>query len=129
METPTAPPPKRPDPISISPLLQRLAYPPTAGIQVSAEKIAEVSADEIAAAFALIFEDQLSHVQTAALLTLLHSTGKDRDPAVIAKCSQGMRDAACHIDKGPMKKIIKARGRKEGNYQGGLVCLLAPRYY
>ncbi|KAJ6004439.1 hypothetical protein N7522_006084 [Penicillium canescens] len=120
METPTTPPPKRPDPISISPLLQRLAYPPTAGIQVSAEKIAEVSADEIAAAFALIFEDRLSHVQTAALLTLLHSTGKDRDPAVIAKCSQGMRDAACRVDKGSMKKIIKARGRKEGNYQGGL---------
>ncbi|KAJ5762243.1 uncharacterized protein N7511_005625 [Penicillium nucicola] len=115
---PTAP--KRPDPISISPLLQRLAYPPTADLRVSAEKIAEVGADEIAAAFALIFEDRLSHVQTAALLTLLHSTGKDRDPAVIAKCSQGMRDAACQVEKPAMKKIIKARGKKEGNYQGGL---------
>jgi anthranilate phosphoribosyltransferase len=122
METPTTSAQKRPDPISISPLLQRLAYPPTAGgLQLSAEKIAEVGADEIAAAFALIFEDRLSHIQTAALLTLLHSTGKDRDPAVIAKCSHCMREAACQAEKGSLKKILKARGRKEGNYQGGLV--------
>lgn len=101
------------EPISISPLLKRLAYPAGADIQVSAE--------EIASAFALIFEDRLSVIQTAALLTLLHSTGKDRESDVIAKCSHRMREAASKIEKQPLKKAVKSRGRKEGNYKGGLV--------
>lgn len=98
--------------ISISPLLQRLAYPATKD---------PVEAGEIAAAFALIFEDKLSIIQTAALLTLLHSTEKDKDASVIAQCSNRMRDAASQIDKASLKKVIKARGRKEGDYKGGLV--------
>ncbi|GLI75282.1 anthranilate phosphoribosyltransferase [Penicillium ochrochloron] len=103
---------EKPEVVSISPLLQRLAYPATADIRVSAE--------DIASAFALIFEDRLSDIQTAALLTLLHSTGKDRQADVIAKCSHRMREAACQIDKTELKKIVKARGRREGNYHGGL---------
>ncbi|KAJ6108309.1 hypothetical protein N7523_009632 [Penicillium sp. IBT 18751x] len=103
---------ERPEPVSISPLLKRLAYPATADIQVSAE--------DIASAFALIFEDRLSDIQTAALLTLLHSTGKDKDAAVIAKCSHRMREAATQIDKASLKKVVKARGKSEGDYKGGL---------
>ena len=80
-----------------------------------------MTAEEIASAFALIFEDRLSQIQTAALLTLLHSTGKDRQADVIAKCSQCMRDAACQVEKGPLKKIIKSRTLRTGNYHGGLV--------
>lgn len=98
--------------VSISPLLQRLAYPAT---QIPVE------ATEIASAFALIFEDRLSAIQTAALLTLLHSTGKDKEPSVIAQCSQRMREAACQVDKSTLKQVIKARGKKEGQYRGGLV--------
>jgi anthranilate phosphoribosyltransferase len=129
MATPTSAP-QRPDSISIAPLLQRLAYPADAALQLSAEAratsaevIAEVGADEIAAAFALIFEDRLSHIQAAALLTLLHSTGKDRQADVIAKCSHCMRRAACQVEKGPLQKVIKSRslGMHTGNYKGGLV--------
>lgn len=104
---------EKPEPVSISPLLKSLAYPAASEIQVSAE--------EIASAFALIFEDRISEIQTAALLTLLHSTGKDRESDVIAKCSQRMREAASPIEKQPLKKAVKTRGRKEGNYRGGLV--------
>lgn len=115
MATLRTPPPKneKPEVVSISPLLQRLAYPTAADIRVSAE--------DIASAFALIFEDRLSDIQTAALLTLLHSTRKDKDAAVIAKCSHRMREAACQIEKAPLRKAVKARGRREGNYNGGLV--------
>ena len=117
----TGPSPRRTEMVSIAPLLQRLAYPAADGIQLSAQKIAAVSAEEIASAFALIFEDGLSHIQAAALLTLLHSTGKDREADVIAKCSQCMRDAASQVPKGPLKKVLKDRALKEGNYAGGLV--------
>lgn len=109
-------PPKtneKPEPVSISPLLQRLAYPTKGDIRVSAE--------DIASAFALIFEDRLSQIQTAALLTLLHSTGKDREADVIAKCSHCMREAACQVEKTALKKVVKARGKREGKYEGGLV--------
>lgn len=99
--------------VSISPLLKRLAYPATADIRVSAE--------DIASAFALIFENQLSDIQTAALLTLLHSTEKDKQADVIALCSHRMREAACQIDKPSLRKVVQSRGRREGNYKGGLV--------
>lgn len=125
MATPNSqfPSPPRTEVVSIAPLLQRLAYPATDGLQLSAQKIAAVSAEEIASAFALIFEDGLSHIQAAALLTLLHSTGKDREADVIAKCSQCMRDAALQVPKGPLKNVLKSRGTKEGKYMGGLVGL------
>lgn len=122
MATPISSPSQRPESISIAPLLQRLAYPAAAGIRVSAQDLPDVTAEEIASAFALIFEDRLSHIQTAALLTLLHSTGKDRQPDVIAKCSQCMREAACQVEKAPLIKIMKSRNMKVGNYEGGLVC-------
>lgn len=102
----------QPGQVSISPLLQKLAYP--------SEKL-PVEAVDIASAFALIFEDRLSAIQTAALLTLLHSTGRDRDAEVIARCSHRMREAATQVDRPTLKKIIKARGKKEGTYNGGLV--------
>lgn len=111
MESPKAE--HKPEPVSISPLLQRLAYPTRADIRVSAE--------DIASAFALIFEDRLSQIQTAALLTLLHSTGKDKEADVIAKCSHRMREAACQVDKASLRKAVKARGKREGQYEGGLV--------
>ncbi|OJJ49393.1 hypothetical protein ASPZODRAFT_129848 [Penicilliopsis zonata CBS 506.65] len=103
---------QKPESVSITPLLQRLAYPATAQV--------EVSAGEIASAFALIFENRLSDIQAAALLTLLHSTGRDRDAEVIAKCSQRMRDAATSVDKASLSQVIETRGRKEGNYYGGV---------
>ena len=106
-------PSKKPESVSISPLLKRLAYPDTANIQVTA--------GEIASAFALIFEDRLSVVQTAALLTLLHSTGKDKDADVIAQCANRMREAASQTERESLNKILRERGRKEGSYQGGLV--------
>ncbi|KAB8072108.1 glycosyl transferase [Aspergillus leporis] len=101
----------QPGQISISPLLQKLAYP---------TEHLPVDAGDIASAFALIFEDRLSAIQTAALLTLLHSTGRDRDAEVIAKCSHRMREAASQVDRATLKKVIKTRGRKEGTYKGGL---------
>lgn len=111
MTAPTSTP--QPGSISISPLLKRLAYPDTPNV--------EVSAGEIASAFALIFEDRLSPIQTAALLTLLHSTGKDRDPLVLAQCANRMREAATQIEKAPLRKLIKEKNIKEGSYHGGLV--------
>lgn len=106
---------KQLEPVSISPLLKRLAYPGVVDVQVNAE--------EIASAFALIFENRLSVIQTAALLTLLHSTGKDKEPDVIAKTSHRMREAASKVEKTSLKSVVKARGRKDGLYRGGLVSL------
>ncbi|CEN59717.1 Putative Anthranilate phosphoribosyltransferase [Aspergillus calidoustus] len=102
---------QKPESISISPLLKKLAYP--------ASEVA-VEASEIASAFALIFEDRLSDVQTAALLTLLHSTQLDKHPEVIAKCSYRMREAARQTDKAALQKAIQSRGKSEGKYRGGL---------
>ena len=104
---------RKPEPVSISPLLKRLAYPDAVEIQVSA--------GEIASAFSLIFDDRLSVIQTAALLTLLHSTGRDRDPEVIAQCANRMREAATPIAKGPLRRLMSEKGRMEGTYRGGLV--------
>jgi anthranilate phosphoribosyltransferase len=101
--------------VSISPLLKRLAYPLAAQIQVEAS--------EIASAFALIFDDQLSVVQTTALLTLLHSTRKDKDPLVIAQCSQRMREAATQVERPALRQAIRRRDLKLGQYRGGLVCI------
>lgn len=112
MATQTSPSESKPAPISIAPLLKRLAYPGTAQ--------SSVSALEIASAFALIFEDKLSVTQTAAFLTLLHSTEKDKEPEVIAKCSERMREAASQVDRAALSKALEGRER-EGNYNGGVV--------
>ena len=80
--------------------------------------------EEIAQAISLIFTDQLSPVQTGALLTCLHFTGWDRRADVIAKCAEAMRAAASQIDRIALVKAIETRGRPEGDYNGGLVSLL-----
>ena len=104
--------PSAPQNISITPLLSRLWPEPGAN---------RVTAEEIAVAISLIFTDQLSPVQTDALLTCLHFTGWDRRADVIAKCAKAMRAAASQIDRDALAKVLKARGRPEGEYRGGLV--------
>ena len=80
-----------------------------------------VTADEIAFAIGHIFDNKLSEVQTGALLTCLHFTGRDRHADVIAKCATAMREAASPMDFEGLGKVVEGRGRKEGNYRGGLV--------
>jgi len=98
--------------ISITPLLRRLWPSPGEN---------NVTAEEVALAISHIFTDQLSPVQTGALLTCLHFTGWDRRPDVIAKCAEAMREAASHIDRDELARVVKTRGKPEGDYQGGLV--------
>lgn len=98
--------------VSIAPLLKRLSIPAPANNHVSA--------DDIALAFSRTFENRLNGTQLSALLTLLHSTGKDRHPDVIAKCAQSMRDAANLVDDKQLKQVIGKRKRALGNYKGGL---------
>lgn len=104
--------PSAPQIISITPLLKRLWPSPAA---------TNVTAEEIALAISHIFTDQLSPVQTGALLTCLHFTGWDRRADVIAKCAEVMREAASKIDSESLQKAVKARGKPEGDYEGGLV--------
>ncbi|KIN02018.1 hypothetical protein OIDMADRAFT_144635 [Oidiodendron maius Zn] len=103
--------PSAPQIISITPLLKRLWPSPAAS---------NVTADEIALAISHIFTDQLSPVQTGALLTCLHFTGWDRRADVIAKCAEAMRAAASKVDSEALAKVVKTRGKSEGQYQGGL---------
>ncbi|KAH8652764.1 anthranilate phosphoribosyltransferase-like protein [Tricladium varicosporioides] len=103
--------PSAPPIISITPLLKRLW--PSPGDN-------HVTADEIALAISHVFTDQLSPVQTGALLTCLHFTGWDRRADVIAKCAEVMRAAASQIDRDNLVKVVHARGKPEGEYQGGL---------
>ncbi|KAG9232055.1 glycosyl transferase [Amylocarpus encephaloides] len=103
--------PIAPQHLSITPLLKRLWPSPGEN---------NVTAEEIALAVSHIFTDQLSPVQTGALLTCLHFTGWDRRADVIAKCAEAMRDAASQIDFEDLAEVVKARGRPEGDYQGGL---------
>jgi anthranilate phosphoribosyltransferase len=95
----------QPERVSITPLLKRLAYP-TANTDVSPE--------EIASAFSLIFENRLTITQLSAFLTLLHSTGKDKHPEVIAKC-------ASQVEKSSLRTVVRKKGIKHGKYRGGLV--------
>jgi len=98
--------------ISITPLLKQLHKPAVHG---------KASAEEIAASFALLFaKGRLSDVQAATFLTLLSTTGRDRDADVIAACAARMRDAAFHVDLKPLKAIIARGSRNEGAYHGGL---------
>jgi anthranilate phosphoribosyltransferase len=102
----------QPKHVSITPLLKRLAYP-TAN--------AAVSPEEIASAFSLIFENRLTVTQLSAFLTLLHSTGKDKHPEVVAKCASRMREAASPLEKSSLRTAIRQRGLRHGKYRGGLV--------
>jgi anthranilate phosphoribosyltransferase len=98
--------------VSITPLLKRLWPSPAE---------TNVTADEVALAISHIFTNQLSPVQTGALLTCLHFTGWDRRADVVAKCAEVMRGAASQIDREALETVVKARGKREGSYQGGLV--------
>ncbi|KIV79275.1 anthranilate phosphoribosyltransferase [Exophiala sideris] len=98
--------------VSIAPLLKRLSAP--------APQDNNVNAEDIALAFSRTFEDELSGTQLSALLTLLHSTGKDRHPDVVARCAQSMRDAAVPINHQQLRTVIGKRKRGLGKYRGGL---------
>jgi anthranilate phosphoribosyltransferase len=104
--------PSAPQHISITPLLKRLWPSPGEN---------NVTASEVALAISHIFTDQLSPVQTGALLTCLHFTGWDRRADVIAKCAEAMRDAASQVDREQLAEVVRTRGRTEGDYHGGLV--------
>ena len=96
--------------ISIADLLKKLHKPDVYG---------PASANDIAAAFALIFEEnRISSIQTATFLTLLTTTLRDRDADVIAACAAQMRVAALPVDIPWLKSVIKPR--REGTYAGGL---------
>jgi anthranilate phosphoribosyltransferase len=107
--------PNAPQHISITPLLRRLWPSPGEN---------NVTAEEIALAISHIFTDQLSPVQTGALLTCLHFTGWDRRADVIAKCAEAMRAAASQIDRKELERAVKSHGRPEGEYKGGLVSFI-----
>ena len=108
--------PSAPQKISITPLLSRLWPSPHE---------ANVTAEEISLAISHIFTDQLSPVQTGALLTCLHFTGWDRRADVICKCAEAMRAAAATVDKEALQKAVKTRGKPRGKYEGGLVSLFS----
>ncbi|MCJ1407658.1 anthranilate phosphoribosyltransferase [Ptychographa xylographoides] len=99
-----------PSTISIAPLLKGL----------SGDSHEQITADEIASAVALIFENQLSIIQCSSLLTLLHVTKRDREPDVIAKCAKRMREAAAQVDRKALRDVVKKKGKEIGSYRGGL---------
>ena len=96
--------------VSIAPLLSSLVGDHDTHAHVNA----------ISAAFVLIFENRLSDIQCSSLLTILHFSKRDRDPSLIAKCAERMRDAAAQVDRRALREVIRSRGRKEGSYRGGL---------
>lgn len=100
-------------PVSISPLLFRLADPTTT--------LFSITATEVAAAVAHIFDNKISPVQTGCLLYALHTTQLDRRPDILAACAESMRYAAAQVDHDSLAKAVSQRARKEGQYQGGLV--------
>lgn len=102
--------------VSISALLKRLS---------TLEQARKVSAEEIAAAVALIFTNSLSPVQFGVLLWALHTTNLDHQAEVLAACASSMRDAAAQVDEPALTEVIKRRSRQEGTYQGGLVSSLS----
>ena len=98
--------------INITPLLKKLHKPLAHG---------HATAEEISAAFALIFEEnRLSQIQAATFLTLLSTTSRDKEPDVIAACAARMREAAYKVDLKPLRTLIQHGGRTRGNYHGGL---------
>lgn len=98
---------------SIAPLLVKLSDP---------EPQVPATAEEIAAAIALVFTDRLSGIQCGSLLTLLSYTGRAFEPAVIGQCAARMREAVSPIDIPAVEAAIESQRhqRKRGTYQGGL---------
>ena len=104
--------------VSIAPLLVQIADPTTT--------LYSIPASDIAAAVALIFDDAISPVQAGCLLYALHTTQLDRRPDVLAACAESMRNAAAQVDAAELRKVVRQRGRQEGEYEGGLVRYALP---
>lgn len=98
-------------PVDIKPLLTKL-WPSTEDA---------VTPDEIAEAISHFFTNQVTEAQTASLLMALHFTHMDTRADVLARCASVMLKAAAPIPVKELNEVIERRGRKEGNYQGGLV--------
>lgn len=97
-------------PVDIKPLLTKM-WPIEAA----------VSPDEIADAISHFFTNQVTEAQTASLLMALHFTKLDFRADVLARCAYVMRQAAAPIPVKELQAVIDRRGKKEGNYRGGLV--------
>jgi len=108
----------RATPVSISPLLLQLANPTTT--------LHSIQASEIAGAVSLIFNNNLSDVQTGCLLYALHTTQLDRRPDILAACAESMRGAAAQTDVAQLQEVVRSRGKPEGDYHGGLVWNILP---
>lgn len=104
-------------PVSITALLKKLS---------TLESARAVSAQEIAAAVALIFTNQLSPVQFALLLWALHTTNLDHQATVLAACAESMRDAAAKVDPVKLQQVVQSKQLAEGAYRGGLVSVNPP---
>lgn len=104
--------------VSIAPLLNELMGSKSAGSQTFP------TADEIAAALSLVFQNQLSPIQCSSLLTILRATEHDREPLVLARCGQAMREAAAQVDRKALREAVRLQGRKEGSYRGGFCDLV-----
>ncbi|KAH6898659.1 glycosyl transferase [Thelonectria olida] len=96
-------------PVNIKPLLTKL-WPNTDNVTPS----------EIAEAISHFFTNQVSAAQTSALLMALHFTKMDFRADVLAESARVMREAAAPIPVEELLEVIERRGRKEGNYNGGL---------
>ncbi|KAF7562212.1 hypothetical protein G7046_g1926 [Stylonectria norvegica] len=80
----------------------------------------EVTPKEIADAISHFFTNQVTEAQTASLLMALHFTKMDFRADVLAECASAMRKAAAPYPVKELQEVIERRGRKEGNYRGGL---------
>ncbi|GAO18113.1 hypothetical protein UVI_02020080 [Ustilaginoidea virens] len=80
----------------------------------------EVTADEIAEAISHFFTNQVTEVQTAALLMALHFTKMDLRADVLQKTAGVMLKAAAQPPVAELAAVLAERGRKEGVYNGGL---------
>ncbi|KAF4123900.1 anthranilate phosphoribosyltransferase [Geosmithia morbida] len=96
-------------PVDIKPLLSKLWPVETA-----------VTADDIADAISHFFTNQVSEAQAASLLIALHFTRLDFKADVLSRTAAAMQKAAASIPVEEMRRVIEQRGRKEGQYSGGL---------
>ncbi|KAH7328735.1 glycosyl transferase [Stachybotrys elegans] len=96
-------------PVDIKPLLMKL-WP--GDVQVEPREIADTIAH--------FFTNQVTEAQTASLLMALHFTKMDFRADVLAECARAMREAAASIPVQELREAIAKRGKKEGQYHGGL---------
>jgi len=94
--------------ISILPLLKALSEPS-----------GTVSPEDITKAITHSFKDELSPVQTGALLTTLHFTKLDQKPEIIAAAAKAMRAAGLKVDG--LQADVWGDETSGGKYGGGLV--------